>query len=122
MLTVANTGCVKMLSYLKSFLFLSSSGLCLLLSSLLWLLKDFLFSYFRQCSIELFHGDGQELRMERSKRAKIKICENARAAQGIHYSNKARGCTNRNSRFYLPRVQVFSDSGPVGFEGLFSRE
>ena len=110
MFTVANIGCVKMLSYLMCFLFLSSSGLCLLISSLLWLLNDFLFSYFRQRSIELFCGDRQELRMETAVCTKIRTCENSRAAQGIHCSNKARDCTNRNSRFYFPFVKVFPDS------------
>jgi len=105
-----------------SILFLSSTGLCLLISSLLWLLNEFPFSYFRQCSIELFRVDGHELRMERAMCTKIKTWENARFAQSIHYNNKVKFCANRNSRFQFPRVQVFSDSGPVGFEGPFSQE
>lgn len=122
MFTLVNTGCVKMLSYLLRLLFLSSTGLCLSISSLFWLLNDLPFSYFLHCSIQLFRGDEQELRMERAVCTKIKTCENARSAQGIYYSNKARCCTNRNSWFCFLRVQVFSDSGPISFEGPFSRE
>jgi len=61
-------------------LFLSSTGLCLLISSLLCIFNEFPFSHFRQCSIELFRGDGQELRMEKVMCTETKTYENARYA------------------------------------------
>jgi hypothetical protein len=102
MFTVANTGCVKMFSYLMSLLFLSTIGLCLLISSLLWFLKKFpFFFFFFLCSIEIFRGDRQELQMETA------MCTLSRTK--IHRVNFSNSRTGSDVKVQLPsKFESFS--------------